>query len=75
MAKTRTITEYDSEDIEKLHSMSDKEVSDVLMFIKRGHLPQSYVLHGEEGRVYSEAEYEAAKLHIAINKAIMLLES
>ena len=73
MARTYTITEYDAEDIEELHSMSNEEVADVLEGIKRGWLPQSYIIHGEEGKVYSEDEYDNAKLHIAINKAILCL--
>ena len=36
-------------------------------------MPQTYVIHGEEGKTYSEDEYDNAKLHIAINKAILLL--
>ena len=72
--RTYTVTEYDEEDIEKLHGMSNKEVAEVLQGIKRGWLPQNYDIHGIVGKTYSEDQYEASKLHIAINKAILLLE-
>lgn len=71
--RTYTVTEYDAEDIEALHEMSNKEVADVLEGIKRGWLPQSYEIHATEGKTYSEDIYDASKLHIAINKAIMVL--
>lgn len=67
------VIEYDAEDIEKLHSMSNTDVADALEHIKRGWMPQGYVIHGEEGKTYSEDEYDSAKLHIAINKAILLI--
>ena len=75
MARTYTVTEYEFEDIEELHSMSNKEVAEILEGIKRGWMPQNYFIHGEVGKVYSEEEYYNAKLHIAINKAIMLLKN
>lgn len=68
-------TVYDAEDIEKLHEMNDEEVATVLEGIKRGRLPQSYVIHGMEDVTYSEDDYYNSKLHIAINKAIMKLRN
>ena len=38
-------------------------------------LPQSYIIHGKEDVTYSENDYYNAKLHIAINKAIMKLRN
>lgn len=67
------VIEYEAEDIEELHSMSNEEVANTLEHIKRGWMPQGYVIHGEEGKTYSEDEYGSAKLHIAINKAILLI--
>ena len=67
------VIEYEAEDIEELHSMSNEEVANTLEHIKRGWMPQGYVIHGEEGNTYSEDEYDSAKLHIAINKAILLI--
>ena len=71
--KKYVITEYEAEDIEELHSMNNEEVANTLEHIKRGYMPQTYVIHGEKGKTYSEDEYDNAKLHIAINKAILLL--
>ena len=67
------VIEYEVEDIEELHSMSNEEVANTLEHIKRGWMPQEYVIHGEEGKTYSEDEYDSAKLHIAMNKAILLI--
>lgn len=75
MLRTYVVTEYECEDIEKLHSMNNQEVAEILEEIKRGWMPQNYTIHGEVGKVYSEDEYINSKLHIAINKAIMSLRS
>lgn len=72
--REQTIRIYDAEDIEKLHSMSNEEITNALELIKRGWLPQSYVIHGTEGEEYSEDTYDASKLHIALNKAILMFE-
>lgn len=72
--REQTIRIYDKEDIENLHSMSNEEIANTLGLIKRGWLPQSYVIHGSEGEEYSEDTYDASKLHIALNKAILMFE-
>lgn len=64
---------YDEEDIERLENMSAEDVVEVLEHIKRGWLPQNYTFP-MEGRMYSEDEYEATKLHIAMRKAISMIE-
>lgn len=66
--------EFQFKDIEELHSMSNEEVANVLEIIKRNWMPQNYIIHGIYGEKYSEDEYNNAKLHIAINKAIMWFE-
>ena len=45
MARTYTVTEYEFEYIEELHSMSNKEVAEILEGIKRGWMPQNYFIH------------------------------
>lgn len=67
------VVEYDAEDIECLENMSSEEVVEVLERIKRGWLPQNYIFP-VEGRTYSEDEYDATKLHIAMRKAISMIE-
>lgn len=67
------VIEYDAEDIERLENMNVEEVVEVLEHIKRGWLPQNYTFP-MEGRMYSEDEYEATKLHIAMRKAISMIE-
>ena len=67
------VVEYDAEDIALLENMSEVEVIEVLKHIKRGWLPQNYVFP-MEGRIYSEDEYEATRLHVAIRKAISIIE-
>ena len=53
--------------------MNSDNVANVLEYIKHTILPQNYILHGKDGDVYSEDLYDASKMHIAINKAIMQL--
>lgn len=67
------VVEYDAEDIERLENMSVEEVIEVLEHIRRGWLPQNYVFP-REGRTYSEDEYDATKLHVAMRKAISMIE-
>ena len=67
------IIEYDAEDIERLENMSAEEVVEILECIKRGWLPQNYVFP-REGIGYSEDQYEATRLHIAMRKAISIIE-
>lgn len=67
------VVEYDAEDIERLDNMSTEEVVEVLECIKRGWLPQNYTFP-MEGRTYSEDEYEVTRLHIAMRKAISMIE-
>lgn len=67
------VVEYDVEDIERLENMSNEEVVEVLECIKRGWLPQNYIFPVEDG-IYSEDEYEATRLHIAMRKAISIIE-
>ena len=72
--KEYIVREYDAEDIECLNNMSNEEIVSVLEHIKRGWLPQNYVfpIHG---KTYSEDEYDTTKLHIAMRKAISIIES
>ncbi len=70
MARTYTVTEYEKEDIDALVNMSDEEVAECLERIKRGWMPQNYTLYPEPDKTYTEDEYDAARLHMAINKAI-----
>lgn len=70
----RTITMYDKEDVEELHCMGKKEIFEELINIKRTYLPQDHIFHAKEDRDYSEEEYRKARAHIAINKAINILE-
>lgn len=74
MSKTYTITEYYKEDIEKLDYMTKKEVIETLEYIERGWLPGNYVCGPRDGETYSENEYDATKMHKALNKAIDVLE-
>ena len=67
------VIEYDAEDIECLENMSAEEVVEVLEYIKRGWLPQNYVFP-IKGRTYSEDQYDTTKLHIAMRKAISMIE-
>lgn len=74
MSRTYTVTEYDKDDIEKLESMTTKEVIEILEHIERGWMPQDYVYGPVDSKTYSESQYEATKLHIALNKAISIIE-
>ena len=65
--------EFDWQDIEELHSMKNEEVADELERIKHDLMPQSYTIHGFEKDSYSGAHYMASRMHVAINKAIMML--
>ena len=67
------VIEYDAEDIECLENMSAEEVVEVLEYIKHGWLPQNYVFP-IKGRTYSEDQYDTTKLHIAMRKAISMIE-
>lgn len=64
---------YDAEDIAALENMSSEEVVEVLKIIY-GLLPQKNYTFPTEGRTYSEDEYDATKLHIAMRKAISMIE-
>lgn len=75
MPKTYTVTKYDSEDIEKLKHMTNEEVVEVLKYIKRGWLPQTYIYGTpDEYETYTEEQYENTRLHRAIQKAIDVLQ-
>ena len=67
------VVEYDAEDLERLENMSVEEVVEALEHIKRGWLPQNYTFP-MEGRTYSEDEYDTTKLHVAMRKAISMIE-
>lgn len=75
MPKTYTVTEYDKDDIEALDSMSKSDVIETLERIKRGWLPQDYVCSPRNYETYSESQYDITKLHIAMRKAITMLEN
>lgn len=75
MPKTYTVTEYDKDDIEALDSMSKADVVETLEHIKRGWLPQDYVVSPRDYETYSESQYDITKLHIAMRKAITMLEN
>ena len=53
--------------------MNTEEVIAVLERIERGWLPQNYTFP-MDGRIYSEDEYDATKLHVAMRKAISMIE-
>lgn len=74
MPKTYTVTEYDKSDIEKLSSMEKDEVISILSGIKRGWLPQNDVCSPSDYETYTESQYEATKLQIAVSRAIEMLE-
>lgn len=42
--------------------------------IKRGWLPQDYVCLPRDYETYSESQYDTTRLHVAIEKAIAMLE-
>lgn len=67
------VVEYNAEDIERLENMNTEEVIAVLERIERGWLPQNYTFP-MDGRIYSEDEYDATKLHVAMRKAISMIE-
>lgn len=75
MPKTYTVTEYDKDDIEALDSMSKSDVIETLEHIKRGWLPQDYVYSPRDYETYNESQYDTTKLHIAMKKAITMLEN
>lgn len=75
MPRTYTVTEYDSEDIEKLKYMTNEEVIEVLEYIERGWLPQTYVYGTpKEEETFTEEQYENTKIHRAIQKAIEIIQ-
>lgn len=74
MPRTYTITEYDKDDIEALCNMSRTDVVETLKHIKRGWLPQDYVCLPRDYETYSESQYDTTRLHVAIEKAIAMLE-
>lgn len=75
MPKTYTVTEYDKDDIEALDDMSKDDVIETLEHIKRGWLSQDYVCSPRDYETYNESQYDITKLHIAMRKAISMLEN
>lgn len=75
MPKTYMVTEYTNEDIMALDNIPLSDVLEILKKIKRGYLPTNYTFLDENpDRTISEDEYEATKLHCAINIAIDLVK-
>jgi hypothetical protein len=72
--KKRTVTVYEKDDIEALDKMTKEDVIKTLKSVKDGWLPRDYILVPEDGEEYTEAQYDTTKLHIAIGKAIAMLE-
>ena len=70
-----TVREYDAADIELLEEMSDTEIIETLEGIKRGWLPQNYIVAPTPGKTYSEDEYDATRWHAAMRFAIKKLEN
>ena len=67
--RTYTVTEYDREDYEAIkENMTNEEAAHFLAIIDRGYVPD-YQFNGSEDDYYNYC------LHIAIRKAISLLES
>lgn len=72
--KETTIITYNKDDIDELQFMSDDEIINVLNHIGRGWLPQDYVYSPEDCKEYSESQYDTTRLHVAIDKAIEIIE-
>lgn len=74
MSRQYTVTEYDKDDIEKLNDMTKEEVISILDHIDDGWLPQDRVYVPKEYETYTESQYDSTRLHIAVRKAIEMLE-
>ena len=72
--RTYTVTEYDSTDIEQLENMPKDRVIELLEHIADGWLPQDYVCGTERNAIYSESQYSATQLQVAIRKAVELIK-
>lgn len=74
MPKQHTVTEYDKDDIEKLNGMTKEEVISILDHIDDGWLPRDRVYVPTEYETYTQSQYDSTRLHIAVRKAIEILE-
>lgn len=68
-----TIT-YDKDEIRELEHMSHDQIIQVLNVIERQCISQDYITSPEQYEEYTESEYDATKQHIAIQKAIEIIE-
>ena len=73
--KTYTVTEYNAQDLKDLENMTIDDVISWLEVIKRGYLPRSCIVRIDKNKNYTEREYEATRLHTALQKAINMLKS
>lgn len=78
--KEYSVRLYDDADILELEALDRNEVIEVLEHIRRGYLPDARVYPKKDGdgwlkhlEHYTEEQYEATKMSIAIDKAIALL--
>lgn len=74
MPKIHTVTTYDQKDMQKLDQMAESEVVEILEHIRCGWLPQDYVYTVHDDREYTQREYDTARLHAAVRKAIKIIE-
>ena len=66
--KTYTVTEYEKEDYNKIkEEMTIDDVIHLLSWIERGWIPD-YNFTG------TESDFDAYRLHMALNKSISILE-
>lgn len=65
---------FSYQDMMNLKEMGLKEILEELKEIKKSQLRRDYVRDPKEGSEYSEFSYELRRQHIAIEKAIDLLE-
>jgi hypothetical protein len=61
---------YTSKDMEKLHSMNNKEIIATLQEIKNEFLPMDYILEIKDGEIYSESNYNDTRFQIAWRKLL-----
>lgn len=67
--KQYTMTVYENEDYDKISTeMTNEEVVELLLYIKRGYIPD-YNYTG------SEEDFENYKLNMAMSKAILIIKS
>jgi len=69
-----TVREYDAADLDALENMSNEDIVTTLEGIKRGWLPQNYIVAPTPGKTYSEDEYDATRWHAAMRLAIKKLQ-